>query len=270
MRNHKLKKMEKKYIPLAEFFQKCNELNVTLTFEALENIMGQELPNAAYLNASWWKKTKPPLTHYLSWLQSGFNVIDVKLGRSITFSKIQQNGSENTDGSNLAKHTFIIRQVESDDARNFINLLDNVYAQSEYEYFGEAGSGLTVQQLRKLLLDMRKEKNSMFFVSIVNGEFAGYGLVQGHIEQRTRHIANMRIGVLNEYQHIGIGQALVKYIETWAQEHSIVRLEANILQQNEAALTLFTNAQFIKEGIRLKSFKFDDKFLDEIAFSKIL
>ena len=104
--------MEKKYIPLAAFFQKCNETNVTLTFEALENIMGQELPNAAYLNASWWKKTKPPLTHYLSWAEADYNVIDVKLGRSITFSKTQQNGSNETDGSNLAKHTFIIRQVE--------------------------------------------------------------------------------------------------------------------------------------------------------------
>ena len=40
-------KMEKKYIPLAEFFQNSTQPEVTLTYEAIENIMGQELPNAA-------------------------------------------------------------------------------------------------------------------------------------------------------------------------------------------------------------------------------
>ena len=49
------KKMEKKYIPLAEFFQNAKQNELTLTYQELENIMGQELPNAAYLNLSWWK-----------------------------------------------------------------------------------------------------------------------------------------------------------------------------------------------------------------------
>ena len=84
------KKLEKKYVPLAQFFQNSSKIEITLTFEMIENIMGQSLPNAAYLNASWWKKTKPPLTHYFAWLNSEYYVVDVRLGHSITFSKLKQ------------------------------------------------------------------------------------------------------------------------------------------------------------------------------------
>ncbi|MER1999522.1 MAG: GNAT family N-acetyltransferase [Lysinibacillus sp.] len=260
--------MEKKYIPLAEFFLKCNETSITLTFEELENIMGQELPNAAYLNASWWKKTKPPLTHYLSWTEAEYSVLDVKLGRSITFSKAQQNDDQLS--GHLPKHTYIIRQVESDDARNYISLLNAVYAENEFEYYGAAGCDLTVQQVRKSLLEMRKAKNSMYFVCIVNGQFAGYATVNGHHQERTRHIADLRIGVLNSYKRIGIGKALLKYVETWSLENNLKRLQANVLQQNEAAISLMNNAGFNEEGIRLQAFKLDNEYLNEVAYSKIL
>ena len=261
--------MEKKYIPLAEYFQKCTERSIKLSFEALENIMGQGLPNAAYLNTSWWKKTKPPLTHYLSWIEAEYNVIDVKLGRSITFSKSQQNGDDQSDGS-LSKHTFIIRQVESDDARSYINLLNDVYAENDFEYFGKGGCNLTVQQIRKVLFEMKKVKNSMYFACILNGEFAGYAIVQGHQEDRTRHIADIRIGVLTKYQKIGIGKSLLKYVETWAKENKITRLQAYILEQNESAKNLFTNANFVEEGIRLQSFQLNNEYFNEISLSKIL
>ena len=47
-----VKKMEKKYIPLESFFAEVSQNEVTLTYTAIENIVGQPLPNAAYLNNS--------------------------------------------------------------------------------------------------------------------------------------------------------------------------------------------------------------------------
>ena len=143
-------KMEKKYIPLAEFFHNSTQAEITLTYEAIENIMGQELPNAAYLNLSWWKKTKPPLTHYLSWHNADYNVIDVKLGRSITFSRLQNKESvDEIEGSN--KHTYIIRSIEMDDARSFINLQETIFSECDFEYFSANEQNLTVQQVRKCM-----------------------------------------------------------------------------------------------------------------------
>ena len=102
------KTMEKKYIPLASFFQITTHNEITLSFNALENIIGQSLPNAAYLNMSWWKKTKPPLSHYLSWTNSGFYVVDVKLGASVTFCRNHTRTSTNPDSENNENHCVII------------------------------------------------------------------------------------------------------------------------------------------------------------------
>ena len=72
-----MKKMEKKYIPLAQFFETCTQNTFSLTYEEIQNIMGHELPNAAYLNVSWWKKTKAPSTHYFAWTNYNYQVINV-------------------------------------------------------------------------------------------------------------------------------------------------------------------------------------------------
>ena len=104
-RGFQMKKMEKKYIPLAQFFETCTDNTFTLTYDEIQNIMGHELPNAAFLNSSWWKKTKAPSTHYFAWTNSNYQVIHVHLGLSVTFSCSQQEDNL----SEKPKNTFIIR-----------------------------------------------------------------------------------------------------------------------------------------------------------------
>ena len=262
-------KMEKKYIPLAEFFQNSTQTEITLTYEAIENIMGQELPNAAYLNLSWWKKTKPPLTHYLSWHSAQYNVIDVKLGRSITFSRLQnQEVGDEVEGSN--QHTYIIRSIETDDARSFINLQESIFKECDFEYFCNNEQNLTVQQVRKCMAEWRKVKTSNILLCIVNGEFAGYALIEGNTASRTKHVASLRIGVTEAFQHIGIGSALLAQAEQWCQSNQITRLEAIILANNEKAKSLFEKHNYICEGIRKNSFKLHDELFDELYYSKFL
>ncbi|MGM9948802.1 MAG: GNAT family N-acetyltransferase [Lysinibacillus sp.] len=263
------KKMEKKYIPLAEFFQNSTQPEMTLTYEAIENIMGQELPNAAYLNLSWWKKTKPPLSHYLSWVNANYNVIDVKLGRSVTFSRLSNNENEDEVRSSNS-HTYIIRPIESDDARAFINLQEAVFKECEFEYFDFNEQNLTVQQVRKVLAEWRKTKTSNILLCIVNGEFAGYALIKGNVSSRTKHVASLRIGVVEAFQNIGIGTSLLSQAEKWCREHQVVRLEAQIVSTNAKAKSLFEKSGYVCEGTRKGSFKHGDEFLDEFYYSKFL
>lgn len=264
------KKMEKKYIPLAEFFQNATQGEITLTYDAIENIMGQELPNAAYLNLSWWKKTKPPLTHYLTWVNSEYNVIDVKLGRSVTFSRLNPiNEGLETEG-NVVKNTFIIRSIETDDARAFINLQEEIFAESQFAYYGPNEQGLTVQQIRKMMAEWRKQKNSTIFMCILNGEFAGYASIRGHVATRKNHIATVRLAVKQQFEKIGIGSALLSQCETWAKELGIQRLEADIMSHNEKALALFNKHDFIVEGTRQQAVKINEQFYDEVHYGKII
>ncbi|MEK4231000.1 GNAT family N-acetyltransferase [Solibacillus sp. FSL H8-0538] len=263
------KKMEKKYIPLAEFFQNASQKQMTLTYDEIENIMGQELPNAAYLNLSWWKKTKQPLTHYLSWLNSEYNVIDVKLSRSVTFSRLNHSTEDELDVS-ATKNTFIIRSIETDDARAFINLQEEIFEQTNFEYFGPNEQGLTVQQIRKMMADWRKQKNCTILMCIFNGQFAGYAMIQGSVSTRTKHIATVRIAVKQQFKGNGIGSALLEQCEVWAKENSIERLEAAIMSHNETALSLFKKHNYLVEGTRHHGVKIEADYFDELYHGKLI
>lgn len=261
------KKMEKKYIPLSEFFQNSMQNEMTLTYTEIENIMGQELPNAAYLNLSWWKKTKPPLTHFLTWTAADFNVIDVKLGHSITFSKLTP--TENTGQANN-KNTYIIRSIETDDARSFINLQEEIFAETTFNYFEPNEQALSVQKVRKLMAEWRKQKNATIQLCIFNGLFAGYSILQGNTASKTKHISTIQIAVKQDFANKGVGTALLNDAEKWAKENEIERLEASIMLTNQRALSLFEKQGYNNEGTRIKAVKVNDAYVDELYFSKFI
>ncbi|MDM5250601.1 GNAT family N-acetyltransferase [Lysinibacillus sp. G4S2] len=264
------KKMEKKYIPLANYFEVALQQEITLSFSELENIMGQALPNAAYLNRSWWKKTKPPLSHYLSWTNAGYYVIDVKLGTSVTFSRTQMKTTSNISNNDDNQSAYIIRAIEASDARSFIHLQEEIFQQTDFMYNIQNELDLTVQQLRKDLVYWKQLKNRTILLCILNGIFAGYAVVHGYKHSKAKHVASIRIAVMEKYQRQGIGSALMKAVESWSKQRDISRLELTVMEHNDSALNLFKKLGFQQEGIRQNAIKLNDAFINEYSLSKIL
>lgn len=265
------KKMEKKYIPLANYFDIATQQEITLSFSELENIMGQALPNAAYLNRSWWKKTKPPLSHFLSWTNAGYYVIDVKLGTKVTFSRTQiKTTSNNISKNDENPPAYIIRAIEASDARSFIHLQEEIFQQTDFMYNMKNELDLTVQQLRKDLGYWKQLKNRTILLCILNGIFAGYAVIHGYKHSKTKHVASVRIAVKDEHQRQGIGSELLKAAERWSKQRDISRLEASVMEHNESALNLFKKLGFQQEGIRQNAIKLNDTFINEYSLSKIL
>jgi len=263
------KKMEKKYIPLANYFDVALQQEITLSFSELENIMGQALPNAAYLNRSWWKKTKPPLSHYLSWTNAGYYVIDVKLGTSVTFSRTQMKTTSNIKNEDN-QSAYIIRALEASDARSFIHLQEEIFQQTDFMYNMQNELDLTVQQLRKDLVYWKQLKNRTILLCILNGIFAGYAVIHGYKHSKVKHVAAVHLAVKEEYQQQGLGSALMKAVESWSKQRHISRLELTVMEHNDRALNLFKKLGFQQEGIRLNAIKLNDAFINEFSLSKIL
>ncbi len=265
------KKIEKKYIPLANYFDVALQQEITLSFSELENIMGQALPNAAYLNKSWWKKTKPPLSHYLSWTNAGYYVIDVKLGTSVSFSRTQMKSSEtNTSNTEENSSAYIIRGIEASDARSFIHLQEEIFQETDFMYNVQNELDLTVQQLRKNLTYWKQLKNRTILLCVLNGIFAGYAVIHGYKQSKARHVASIRLAVKAEHQQKGIGSALMKAVENWSKQHDISRLELSVMEHNNVALHLFTKLGFHQEGIRKNAIKLNNTYINEYSLSKIL
>jgi len=260
---------EKKYIPLAKYFQEAQAVEITLSFEALENILGQPLPNAAYLNSSWWKKTKPPARHFHAWTLYDYYVEDVDLARAVVFkrkSAAELNGGK----ANHKQDILIIRQAELDDARPLINLQKAVESESDFMLYGDGERQQSVQGIRKMIAEYKKSKKSAFLIALLNGQYAGYLVVVGQTAPRATHRAGIVLGVKEEFQRKGIASALLLEADRWAEKTEISRLELTVVKENEKAIALYKKVGFVVEGTRHHSLCINGKNTDELYMAKLI
>ena len=260
--------MDKKYIPLATFFQHASAEELTLTYNEIENILGQQLPNAAYLNASWWQKRKAPFSHFEAWSASGYFVKKVRIGSDITFS-CNLNALQDQDTS-TSKDVFIIREIELHDTRIFINLQQDIYNNSINEPFEKDELFDTVQSVKKEITRLKKFKLGTHFLSIVNGKIVGFLSILRYSTPRNNHIAKIHVAKLPSYNNVEIEQSLLIAAEDWAREHSILRLEATVVETHASLLTTLLEANFVYEGVRRKAYSLNGQLLDELYLSKFI
>jgi RimJ/RimL family protein N-acetyltransferase len=263
-------KIEKKYIPLATYFEVATEDKLTLTFSEIETIMGQPLPNASYLNKSWWKKTKPPLKHFIAWTELGYSVTDVKLGYYVTFEKTTTSQIAATiEKQSSNQFTYIIRPVDFDDAREVIELYQQLFAETDYLEYGQSEFNISVQSFRKLITQWKIENSSIILIAIINGEMGGVISIKGSTVPRKKHCASIKMGVLKKYADNGIGSALITEAEKWAHSKNITRLELSIIKTNQKAISLYKKFGFTIDGERKKSIKINSNYIDELYMGKV-
>ena len=78
------------------------------------------------------------------------------------------------------------------------------------------------------------------------------------------------VGILKKYTNQGIGTAFFQYLDAWAQEQKVNRLELTVVCENEAAVHLYKKAGFEIEGTKRMSFRLNGKFLDEYYMAKLI
>ncbi|MFX3674950.1 MAG: N-acetyltransferase family protein [Paenisporosarcina sp.] len=264
------KRMENKYIPLADYFLKATLNEVKLTYTALENIIGQQLPNAAYLNSSWWKKTKPPAMHFQAWTDADYYVKEIVLGRTVTFAKTSDMLSDNNIDQTKSVDILIIRPVDLEDARSIIQLQQAIYSETDFMLFGIDDRRMTVQSIRKQIGEWKKSLNSSMFVGILNGEFAGFIVILGGPAPRASHRASLVIGVRKAFHGKNVGTALIKKAESWAKEINIERMELTVMENNERAIYLYKKMGYLVEGTRSHALKINNEFVNEYYMGKLI
>lgn len=264
------RKLENKYIPLAAFFSEATQAEVKLTYTAMENIVGQQLPNAAYLNSSWWKKTKPPAMHFQAWTEADYYVKDIELGRSITFAKTSDTLFEVHSNNKKSEDILVIRPVDLEDARSIINLYKTIDSESDFMLFGKDERKMTVQSIRKRIGEWKKSFNSSMFVGILNGEFAGFVALIGGPAPRASHRASLVIGVRQNFHGKNVGTSLMKKAESWAKEIDIQRIELSVVESNDRAIALYKKMGYSVEGTRTNSLKINDEYINEFYMGKTI
>lgn len=260
--------IEKKYIPLANYFEASTEGVIKLSFSEIETIVGQKLPNAAYLNRSWWKKTKPPLKHFLAWTNNGYFVSNIQPGYYVQFEKPQYQFNDSLDGDKTC--TYIIRPAELDDARNLVKLFQNLKEENTSFHYDYLHTPDTSQSLRKRIATWNAKGVGQIYVAIVEGHIQGIIQIVGNLTPNLQHRAEISLGIMKKYEEYNIDTALLESAKNWAIQRNISRIELSVLKSNEFAIERFENFGFSIEGVRKNALQIENQFYDELYLGKIL
>jgi len=83
----------------------------------------------------------------------------------------------------------------------------------------------------------------------------------------SRHVADVGLMVDAAYRRRGIGRALLEAGVEWAREAGIRKLELHVFPWNEAAIALYENFGFVREGFRRNHYRRGDELVDAILMA---
>ncbi len=79
-----------KYFPLHEFLRQSGESRVGLNFQAIEQLIGGDLPASARRGKAFWSNRSKGALQAVAWMRAGFHVVEVDLEReAVTFARPQ-------------------------------------------------------------------------------------------------------------------------------------------------------------------------------------
>lgn len=91
----------KKYYSLYKYLKNLETDSVELSFEEIEKILGFKLPDSAFKFRPWWGND-----YYHSqsgaWLDAGWKITNIALGRTVKFQRIAEVGIKNKESSKIS------------------------------------------------------------------------------------------------------------------------------------------------------------------------
>jgi RimJ/RimL family protein N-acetyltransferase len=164
---------------------------------------------------------------------------------------------------------IIIRELQIEDAENFLNLLNKTDTETTFLLYENGERKTTVEEQRKTI-QKGIEKGVLTFVLEDNKKLAGY--IWGNIftTNRKKHCMYLAVAILQEYTGKGYGTKLMNTLEKQAIESGINRLELEVSKENKVAISLYQKIGFEVEGVKRSAFLVNGNYEDELIMGKII
>lgn len=86
----------REYLPLYAYLEHRFAINVVLTFEQVEALLGFALPAPAYTNSDWWTAAPPTQQYSSAWLGAGRTATPNLPAKTVMFVREPQHSSAAT------------------------------------------------------------------------------------------------------------------------------------------------------------------------------
>ena len=106
--------------------------------------------------------------------------------------------------------------------------------------------------------------NLISLVAVHGGGIVGYASVHKFTHPRLAGTGDLNIYIHQDYQGAGLGTALMVMLLNSANEHSLHRINLEVVADNETAVHLFRKFGFNVEGRRVEAYKSQDGGLYDV------
>ena len=162
----------------------------------------------------------------------------------------------------------LIRQATILDAENLLNCIKQYVPQSDYIPKYEHEIKLTMKQEEDWISSFITNDNSLLLVAEFDNLIIGNIDLTGSRREIMAHTAVIGMGMLEEWQNIGLGTMLLSSIIDWAKQNPILELIwLQVYTANVLGMNLYNKMGFQENGVLKNFFKQDGSYFDNLTMS---
>jgi RimJ/RimL family protein N-acetyltransferase len=154
-----------------------------------------------------------------------------------------------------------IREATPNDAQAFLETIMTCVKESEYLLTTFEEFDMTPEKEREWICSFMEKDNSLLLFAEYQGRIIGNIDLSGGHRKRIGHTALIGMSMLREWQHIGLGTALMQAAIDWAKRpgNPVELLWLMVIGANQNALALYNKMGFKESGRQKNYFRLDEK-----------
>jgi RimJ/RimL family protein N-acetyltransferase len=162
---------------------------------------------------------------------------------------------------------FVVRPAEPGDAQGLKQLGDEVASEPEGWLATTDGWRSAADERRYLRAIRRYPHAAVFVAEAEDGTVVGRLSIARDQHPASRHVADVGLMVAQSHRRRGVGRALLGAAVEWAREQHVRKLELHVFPHNTAAIALYEQFGFEREGYRKGHYRRGDEFVDAILMA---
>jgi RimJ/RimL family protein N-acetyltransferase len=163
--------------------------------------------------------------------------------------------------------TFVVRPADPADAPGLKQLGDAVASEPE-GWLATQDGWRSVGDERRYLRAIRRYPHAAVFVAeLEDGAIVGRLSLARDQHPASRHVADLGLMVAMSHRRQGIGRALLRAAVDWARRNGVQKLELHVFPFNEAAIRLYEQFGFEREGYRKRHYRRGGEYVDAILMA---
>ncbi len=162
--------------------------------------------------------------------------------------------------------SVVISPIALSNAASFRSCLDAVARERRYLAQVEA---LPLERIESFVRES-VANDAVQFVALDGDRVVGWADIFPEWPYAIAHCGSLGMGVLPDYRHRGLGEALLRACIVKAKVKGITRIELAARADNVPAVRLYEKLGFIHEAVKRNGMRFDGVYFDTLQMSLLL